>query len=109
VRVCGLISIVLFCAACCATPSKSAGPRYIVNLVIYPDKSCIFVSAAELPDLVVKPGLKPSDAFLKVACGYYLAIYRTGTPDSNAAPSAESVGWYANNPDVPRYIPKVEM
>ena len=108
-RFCGLITIALSCAACCTTASKSPGARYIVNLAIYPDKSCIFVSTAELPEQVAGPGPKPSEAFLKVACGYYLAGYRTRAPESNASPSIESVGWYANDPDIPRYIPKIEM
>jgi len=69
----------------------------------------MFVSTAELPEQVVKAGLKPSDAFLKVACGYYLAGYRTRAPESNGTPSIESVGWYANDPDIPRYIPNIEM
>jgi len=110
VRFCILGGAVLACAACCATPSKFPAARYIINLGVYPDKSCIFVSAVEYASPLVKADVKPSEAFLKVACGYFLAKYQTKVPlDSNASPSAESVVWYTSNPDIPRYIPKFEM
>jgi len=79
-----------------------------VTLAIYPDKSCSFISAAELSNSSVKVGVRPSDSFLKVACGYFLATYRVAAPTET--PSAtETVVWYTSNPDVPRYIPSIDM
>jgi len=108
VRIRSLIVIAVACAGCCATPSTNPAAHYIVTLGIYPDKSCVFVSTAEIPKLNVVADLRPPDAFLKVACRYFLATYQTQAPAGEPS-STEGVGWYTNNPDIPRYIPHVEM
>jgi hypothetical protein len=107
-RIFGLLAVAIICAGCCANSTASSKARYIVTLAIYPDKSCFFVSSHEVSSNDVEAGLKPSEAFLKVACGYFLATYKIGA--SVGAPSStEVVGWYANDPDIPRYMPNVQM
>ena len=103
-----LLAVAVICAGCCANPTVTAKARYIVTLAIYPEKSCVFVSSHEASSDNVEAGLKPSEAFLKVACGYFLATYKTSAP-VGAPSSTEVVGWYASDPDIPRYMPNVQM
>jgi hypothetical protein len=97
-----------FCSSCCTTPTTKQ-ERYAVTLSIYPDKSCTFVSTAPIRDPTAAVNLRPSEDFLRVACRYYYASFTSGHPLSNARPSTEVVFWYTNNPDVPMYVPNVEM
>ena len=103
-----LFTVAVICAGCCANPPVTSRASYIVTLAIYSDKSCIFVSSHEASSNNGEVVLKPSEAFLKVACGYFLATYRTTTPIGTPS-STEVVGWYTNDPDIPRYMPNVQM
>ena len=95
-------------AGCCSVAPSQARTRHIVTLGIYSDNSCAFVSAADAQSPRVPTNLKPSEAFLKIACSYFLLPFRSDSPAQQPS-STRIVGWYPNNPDVPRYIPDIQI
>ena len=107
-RVLVLLAAVVSCSGCCSAPTRAPAVRYIVTLAVYPDKSCRFSSTARWRELSVVVDLKPTEVFLRTACHYFLARYEAG-PVIGTPSSTESVGWYSTNPDVPLYIPNIEM
>jgi len=93
---------------CCAVALSNMKTRHIVTLAIYPDNSCAFLAAADAEAPRVPIHLKPSDAFLNTACSYFLARFRSDLSAEKPL-STRIVGWYPNNPDIPRYIPDIQM
>ena len=104
----------LMFVALSSVEAEAADRKFLLSFAIFGGESgrmCAFAAAREPPpSLEAVANFHPSEVFSKAVCTHFSATWLPALPvEKKAEAYYESVEWSEASPDIPTYIPMVNM